>query len=174
MKKVVKIFSIIAILCMFSNVNAAANTLRDLKNELQALINEKNANDAQKNKTQSEINAENNRISNAHNEVEQAENDIATAKAQIESSTKEIENTKAKSEELLAFYQIVSSDNTFLDYVGGASTATDVVMRADAISQIISYTQNELKKMESLIEENEGLQVSLVKKQNDLNEKKKI
>lgn len=41
MKKVVKIFSIIAILCMFSNVNAAANTLRDLKNELQALINEK-------------------------------------------------------------------------------------------------------------------------------------
>ena len=44
-------------------------------------------------------------------------------------------------------------------------------MRADAISQIISYTQNELKKMESLIEENEGLQVSLVKKQNDLNEK---
>lgn len=48
MKKVVKIFSIIAILCMFSNVNAAANTLRDLKNELQALINEKNANDAQK------------------------------------------------------------------------------------------------------------------------------
>ena len=62
MKKVVKIFSIIAILCMFSNVNAAANTLRDLKNELQALINEKNANDAQKNKTQSEINAENNRI----------------------------------------------------------------------------------------------------------------
>ena len=43
MKKVVKIFSIIAILCMFSNVNAAANTLRDLKNELQALINEKNA-----------------------------------------------------------------------------------------------------------------------------------
>ena len=30
---------------MFSNVNAAANTLRDLKNELQALINEKNAND---------------------------------------------------------------------------------------------------------------------------------
>ena len=160
MKKVVKIFSIIAILCMFSNVNAAANTLRDLKNELQALINEKNAN---------EINAENNRISNAHNEVEQAENDIATAKAQIESFTKEIENTKAKSEELLAFYQIVSSDNTFLDYVGGASTATDVVMRADAISQIISYTQNELKKMESLIEENESLQVSLVKKQNDLN-----
>lgn len=174
MKKVVKIFSIIAILCMFSNVNAAANTLRDLKNELQALINEKNANDAQKNKTQSEINAENNRISNAHNEVEQAENDIATAKAQIESFTKEIENTKAKSEELLAFYQIVSSDNTFLDYVGGASTATDVVMRADAISQIISYTQNELKKMESLIEENESLQVSLVKKQNDLNEKIKI
>ena len=47
-------------------------------------------------------------------------------------------------------------------------------MRADAISQIISYTQNELKKMESLIEENEGLQVSLVKKQNDLNEKIKI
>lgn len=149
-------------------VNAAANTLGDLKKELQQLINEKNANDAAKNKTQNEINAENSRISNAHSQVEQAENDIEQAKIQIETSTKEIEETKKKSEELLAFYQVISSDNTFLDYVGGASTATDVIMRADAISQIISYNQNELRKMQSLIEENEELQVTLVKKQNDL------
>ncbi len=171
MKNVVKIITLFCLLFVLINVNAQANTLKDLKDELQALIDEKNENDAQKSKTQSQINAENNRISNAHNEVEQAENEIATAKAQIESSTKEIEETKEKSEELLAFYQIVSNDNTLLDYIGGASTATDVVMRADAISQIISYTQNELKKMESLIEENEDLQVSLVKKQNELNEK---
>ncbi len=172
-KSILKLFLTLFLMVPLCNVNAA-NTLKDLKNELQALINEKNANDAAKNKTQSEINAENNKISNAHNEVEKAENDIASAKAQIDASTKEIEETKKKSEELLAFYQVLSSDSTFLDYIGGASTATDVIMRADAINEIISYNQNELKKMQNLIEENQDLQVSLVKKQNDLAEKIKI
>ncbi|MDD5865755.1 MAG: peptidoglycan DD-metalloendopeptidase family protein [bacterium] len=172
MKKLIKIILVLLLMFSFNHkVDAAANTLADLKKELQELKYEKAQNDAAKNKTQSEINAENSKISSAHNEVEKAEEDINQAKIQIENSTKEIENMKQKAEEMLTFYQLISNDSSFLDFVGGASSATDVVMRSDAINQIIEYTQNELKKMQSLIEENQELQVDLVKKQNDLEEK---
>ncbi|MGN1379508.1 MAG: murein hydrolase activator EnvC family protein [Bacilli bacterium] len=172
MKKFIKI--ILVLIVIFSpnfKADAAANTLADLKKELQELKYEKAQNDAAKNKTQSEINAENSKISSAHNEVEKAEQDINQAKIQIENSTKEIEEMKQKAEDMLVFYQLINNEDSFLDFIGGASNATDVVMRADAISQIIEYTQNELKKMQSLIEENQELQVNLVKKQNDLEEK---
>lgn len=169
MKKFIKIIIVLIISFFISfKVDAAANTLADLKKELQDLKYEKAQNDAAKSKTQSEINAENSKISNAHNEVEKAEEDIKQAKILIENSTKEIEEIKQKAEEMLVFYQLINNEDSFLDFVGGASNATDIVMRADAISQIIDYTQNELKKMQSLIEENKELQVNLVKKQNDL------
>lgn len=165
---------LIILLCLIIlplKVNAGADTLGDLKKELQALKDQKAANDATKQKTQAEINNENSRIANAHNEVEQAQNDIVSAQAQIEKSNEEIESTKKESEQLLAFYQVLSGDNSFFEFIGGSSNATEVIMRADAISEIVDYNQNKLKKLQTMIEENEKLQITLTKKQAELAEK---
>ena len=90
MKKLIKIIIVLIISFFISfKVDAAANTLADLKKELQDLKYEKAQNDAAKSKTQSEINAENSKISNAHNEVEKAEEDIKQAKILIENSSQE-------------------------------------------------------------------------------------
>lgn len=175
MKKGSKIaFLIILMLCLvfpYQSVFAEASTLGELKSELQELRDQKAANDASKNKTQSEINAENNKISSAHQEVEQAQIDIEIAKAKIDESNALIDDTQDESKELLAFYQIMNGENSFLEYVSGAASMTELIMRADAVSQIITYNQNRLASLESLIEENNRLQTDLAKKQDDLEAK---
>lgn len=171
MKKIIRLIIIIIVTISYTNVYATADTLGDLKNELAALKAEKAANDASKSKTKSEINAENSKISNAHSEVEKAENDIEISKKEIESSNKKIEKTKDESEKLIVFYEIMQGENSFLEYISGATTMTDLWMRADAVSQILEYNQNELTELEKLIKEKEALQVSLAKKQIDLENK---
>lgn len=174
MKKKLISFTLIGLLLFcfnIKNVNAADKTLGDLKNALNALKKEKTDNANAKSKTQNEINDQNNKISDAHAQVEQAENDIEVAKNKIDESNKKIEETKEESSKLLVFYEVMDGENELMQYISGASSMTDLVMRANAVSQILNYNQEKLKTLENLIEDNKQLQVDLKKKEEDLNQK---
>lgn len=172
MKKLLKYIVIFLLVFSFFKTDVyAADTLRDLKNELAALKKQKAESDAQKNKTQSEINAENNKIANANAEVEKAESDIAAAKIKIEESNEEIEKVKNESSELLIFYQMINNDESILNYITDSKNMTEMIMRLNAISQIIEYNENKLKSLEELIIENNELQVELTKKEIELQQK---
>ena len=169
MKKVVKILLVLLILGSFINVKADDKTLGDLKKELANLKAEKASNDASKSKTQLEINSQNNQIANAYAAIEQAEKDIETAKLQIEKSNQDIEKAKEESAKLLVFYELMQGDNFIMEYVSGATTMTDLMMRIDAVSQILKYNEEKLNEFEQLITENEELQIELKKKEETLN-----
>ena len=173
MMKRVRYIIVLLLVCflMMPRVDAAANTLKDLKNELAELKAEKAANDSAKNKTQGQINQQNANIANANKEIEQAENDIAIAKQKIEDSNKAIEKSKEDSAQLLIFYQIMQGDDEVLEYISGASTMTDLMMRSEAISQVLSYNQDKLKELEVEIENNNQLQIDLKNKEVELGEK---
>lgn len=163
---------ILILLCLLFIVKMpqvnAANTLRDLKNELAQLKRDKANADASKNKTEDEIRIENSKISNAHAAVEQAETDIEIAKEKIEQSKNQIENTKEDTEKLLVFYEITQGENEFLQYISGSASMTDMMMRVEAVAQILDYNQEKLKGLEKLIQENKDLQIELAKKQIEL------
>ena len=169
-KKVVKVLILLLILVNISipNVYAAANTLKDLKNQLAALKKQKSENDASKSRTQSEINNENNLIASAYRNIEKAENDIEQAKKDIDKSNNEIESAKGRAANMLVFYEIMDGDDTFMDYVSNAETMTEMVMRMDAISQILKYNQSQITNLEQMIDHNKQLQVDLTKKQEQL------
>lgn len=170
MMKNLKYITIVLIafcLCL-PKVNAAANTLGELKQELNNLKAQKAQNNNAKNKTQAEINAENQKIAQANAAIEQAEADIELAKIAIDESNKEIEKAKADSAELLVFYQIMQGEDDFIQYVTGASSMTDLVMRGEAVSQIVDYNQLSLTKLEKDIEYNNQLQIDLKNKEDDL------
>lgn len=171
-----RFWSIFLIICItftlgHNNVYAAANTLGELKQELANLKKQKAEADASKNKTQAEINAENAKISDAHSAIEKAESDIALSKSKIEESNKKIEDTKDEISQLLVSYEIMQGENSFMQYISGATSMTDLMMRADAISQILIYNQERLTELEKLITTNEELQIELAKKQDDLEKK---
>jgi len=173
MKTVVKVLLVLTLVMGLTpwKVNAAAETLKDLKNELAQLKKEKATADANKNKTQAEINAENAKIAGAHAAVEQAESEIALAKKKIEDTTEEIEIAKVESEKILVFYEIMQGENDFLNYINGSASMTDMMMRIEAIAQILEYNQSRLTQMEQLITDNQELQIELAKKQVDLENK---
>jgi len=171
MKKVLKICLIFVLAFALMIPRANAKTLGALKQELANLKAKKSANESTKSRTQSEINSTNAAISNAHAEVEKAETDIEVAKKRIEDSNTKITKTKEESAKLLAFFEIMQGEDMLLEYVSGATTMNDLIMRADAVTQIMDYNQNKLKELEQLIEDNKQLQVDLKKKEEDLNKK---
>ena len=172
MKTVVRLLLITLLIFSggLTKVNAA-NTLADLKKELQQAKNEYAAANAGKQKTESEINAQKNNIASAYNEIEKAEADISLAKKDIEKTNQEIEEIKAEIAELLVFYEISQGENDFLQYISGSSSMTELMMRIESVSQVLSYSQSKINEMEKLITTNEQLQVDLAKKQVDLEDK---
>lgn len=169
MKRAVKLLllAIATFSFAFSEVNAT-KTLGDLKTELKQFKAEYAAANSDKKKTQSEIDLQKNNISNAYNEIEKAENDIELAKNNIAKTEQDIENAKKEIEELLVFYEISQGENDFLQYISGSTSMTDMMMRIEAVSQVLSYTQTKLSEMETLITTNKQLQIDLAKKQVDL------
>lgn len=153
-------------------VNAASQvndktTLKDLKNELSRLQTKKANNDKKRSVSQAEKNEKNQGIANAHKEIEDAERKIAEAKVKIENSNKKISEVKGQSEELMKYYQQISSNNTYLEFISASSSMTELIMRIDAVNQLVEYNQKKLEELDALIKENEELQVELKKYENE-------
>ena len=176
MKKKFSILLVILLLVAFVtgpiNVNAkAAETLADLRKELTALQKQKKDYDSQKKNTQAEINNKTSAVAQANKDIEQAENDIEASKIKITESQAEIKKISAETEELLRFMQIMNGENAYLEYVTGASSITEMIMRLEAIDQITTYNRESLDKLKELIKQNEQLQVDLAAKQVELEAK---
>lgn len=151
-------------------VSAAAkdNTLRGLRSELAALQEKKRANANKKALTQSEINAKNNAISDSYAKISESENQIAEAKGLIENTDKKIAELKEKNKELMAYFQIMQGENSYMEFIAEASSMTEMIMRSDAVSKLAEYQQKKVTELNDLIEENEQLQVDLIKYEEEL------
>ena len=173
MMKKLPIITIVFILIftMFIPNVKADKTLGDLKTELANLKAKRDGNNAAKSQTQSQINATNASISDAQAQMKQAEVDIEIAKRKIEESNQKIEKTKEESKQLLVFYEVMQNNEMLVDYMSGAKNMTELVMRADAVAQILTYNKNKLAELELLIEENKQLQVELKQKEEYLAQK---
>ena len=143
-------------------------TLGDLKNELASLKQQKASNDSKKQNAQSNIRANEAAILKAEADISQAEADIEEAEAKIEESNAKIEELKDQTQQLLKYLQQMQSQNEYVEYISGASSMTDLMMRIAAVEQITSYNQDFLKKLEELIRENEQLKIELAEKQKQL------
>ncbi|MEG1892584.1 MAG: peptidoglycan DD-metalloendopeptidase family protein [Bacilli bacterium] len=178
MKKLFKNFINVVLIVMLLSVyiiepmSVAAkgkNTLGGLKEDLITLQNKKAAADASKRATEAEIRAKNDAIYKANKEIETAKIKIEEAKVEISNSNKKIEELTKKTNELMTFYQIMSGENSYLEYVTDSASMTELIMRLDAVDQLAGYNKNLLTELEELIKKNEKLEVDMTKYQNELN-----
>ena len=178
MKKIIKsLFNLILIVMLLApyilepyEVYAAskATTLRGLRQELANLQSQKKKKENAVASTESAIKQKNNEIAAAHADIEKAENDIEVAKNDIEESNKKILELEEKSKEMLKFYEIMDNNDSYMEYITGASTMTDLIMRMDAVNTIIEYNKDTITELEELINTNKQLQVDLLVKQDQL------
>lgn len=167
---------IIMIISMYviEPMNASASsgkTLKDLKNELAALKREKAENENKIEMTEDEITSKQNAIIQANKDIANAKNEVENAKAQIVELDNRIAELDQQTKDLMSYYQILSGDNVYLEFITDSSSMTELIMRADAIEQLSSYNQEKLIELEDLIKQNEQLQVELIEKQEELSQK---
>lgn len=174
-KKLFSILMICATLFVYTigpiEVYAASDpqTLGDLKDELAALKKKKAQNDANQKYTESQIKDRENAITAAEDAITKAQSDIETAEQNIEDSNTEIAALTEETKRLLEFSQQMKSQNAYLEYISGAASMTELVMRVAAVDQITAHNQETLENLEALIKENEQHKLDLQKKQEDLN-----
>ena len=148
--------------------NSKATTLKELKAELTALQNKKKDLENQKSQTKSQINQKNVDIKKANDEIKKSESKIVEAKNNIKEAESTIDKYKAKSEELMKFYQIMSSENAYVDFFTDSSNMTELIMRMDAVDRILAYNKEMLDTLDNSIKELEQKQVELKKYEAEL------
>lgn len=178
-KKVTILVLVIALIMPFfvNPINAFGevdedDTIVDLRKELASLKQEKADNNSAKNQTQSQINTKKTAIYNAYQEQEEIVTKVAEAENKITESNAKIDGAKKEIDDLLRFLQIASGDSAYLEYISGASSTTDLIMRTAIVEQISAYNKELMENMKALIAENEQLKLDLQARNEELENKK--
>ncbi len=145
-----------------------ANTLGELKSELAAYKKKMQAAESGKAQTQSEINAAKNAITKAQKEIETNEAKRAEAEEKIKQLNVEIEETDKEIKDLLRSYEIMNGDNNFLEYIFGATSISDFIIRYSVSEQIANYNDSLITEYENKVNENERLKVELNERDKEL------
>lgn len=175
MRKIMKLYLIVLSFVMFLvpaiSIYAASNakTLGDLKNELANLKNQKTSNQQKKNQTQSEINSTKNSISSKQNQIIENQETIAKAIEESERLTIEIAEGKEDLNNLLESYQLIKSDNIYLEYIFEATSYEDLIYRYALIEQIMDYETEQIDSWVEKIDYNTKLKSDLEQKEIELN-----
>ena len=151
------------------SASSSANTLAELRAELSKLKQQKAVADSSKQQTQAQINQNKTNISNAQAEIEENKEKIEQAKIDIENLNVEIADTESKIKELMRTYEISSGDNNYLEYIFGATSISDFIIRMSISEQLASYNDSLVSDYEDKIDENEQLQIDLANRETELN-----
>ncbi len=149
---------------------SSANTLGELRDELAALEKQKKDNSNTVNSTNDQIDANRVDIQNSYDAIEKSKEDIIIAQSKIDESNIEIAELTDIVAELVVVYEQITDQESYLEYITGASSMADLIMRSDAVNQLLDYSSSSIENLENLIKENEQNKIDLENYQVTLNE----
>ena len=135
--------------------NYNSMTLAEMRQELARLKQEKADNEHQQEVTEAEKEAKNKAISDTYAKIEETKVKVEEAKQSIEESNARITELDKQTQDLMAYYQILQGNNSYMEFITDSSSMTELIMRADAIEQLSNYNQEKLVELENLIDETE-------------------
>mgnify|MGYP004492460981 FL=1 len=156
---------------MAATNNSKATTIAGLRKELEALKQQKADKQSEKKQAQNQINQNKQAVEDARAEQQQIANDVVDAEEKIKKSNEDIAKAKEDVDVVLKYYQLSNNQNEYLEYITGASSPTDLIMRVEAVSQLSSYYKNKIDDLDKLIKENEQLKIDLANKNTELDDK---
>lgn len=162
------IFSIFFFIALPNVLAINEETLGDLRRTYEKFLAEKQANDNKTAAAKADIAKKEAAIKQAEADISKAEHEQEEAEKNIEESNKNIEQLKLESEKVLLYMQQMQSKNVYVEYVTGASSMTEMMMRLEAVNQVTAYIQDTTKNLELEIKRNQELREELIKKQENL------
>ena len=131
------------------------------KQQLQAKKDQIALNDAEVAKIQKKIN-------NIKAQIKQAEEEFIKLQEEIDESNREIKRKSEESKHIIEYYQIANGENSYLEYIFGATSITDMIYRMSVVEQLTEYNDNLMRQLEDLIAKNQVKQKELQEKQKNL------
>ena len=141
------------------NVYATSDmpTLGELKQSLQDKLNEKKETESKTAEAKAEIAKKEAAVKQVEQEIHESESEVEKLTAEIADSNKEIERLTVEVNKTLAYLQQMKSSNAYLEYVTGAKTVTDMLMRVAAVEQTSKAIEDVMQNMRDEIKKNEAL-----------------
>ena len=119
-----------------------AKTLRDLKNELAAYEKEMNQATSKQTMTKNEINSINNKVKNIRDTIDKDQDAIKKTEEEIDVLEKKAEEKEEQIKDIISFIQVSNSENVYMEYVFGAKTMEDLILRSAVSQQMVEYNDN--------------------------------
>ncbi len=141
MKKVIS-YILVFLVVLSLSYKVEAKTLKDLKNELAAYEKEMNAAKNKKSMTQSEINSVNSRIKTIRSTIEKDQDNIKKTEDEIVVLEQKAEEKEDQIKDIIAFLQITNSENAYMEYIFGANSIEDLILRSAVSEQMVAYNDD--------------------------------
>ena len=157
------------VFCVFIHVEA--KTLKDLKNELAAYEKDMKEAKNKKNMTQNEINNANARVKTIRSTIEKDQENIKKTEEDIVVLEQKADEKEEQIKDIVSFLQITNSENAYMEYIFGAKTIEDLVLRSAVSEQMIAYNDDLIEDYNNTIveykEKNEDLKKQITNLNNE-------
>ena len=163
-----KIFKylLIVLFVVIVNYRVEAKTLKDLKNELAAYEKEMTEAKNKNRLTQNEINNVNERAKSITATIEQDQIKIKKTEDEIVALEKKADEKEVQIKDIISFLQVTNSENAYLEYIFGAKTIEDLILRSAVSEQMVSYNDDLIEDYNNTIKEykvkNEELEEQII------------
>ncbi len=173
MKKIVGILIILGLfLINIMPVYASdKQTLGELRSDYNKKLEEQKENNNKTEEAKKEIAEKEAAIRQAEADIHEAEEQMQEAQNAIDESNKHIEELKKEMEQVMKYFQQVEGGNAYVEYISGASTITDMLMRVATVEQISSSVSSTVNELNEEIKRNEELKIELEQKKKNLEAK---
>jgi len=164
---------ILCFLCLFAftlRVDAySLQTLGELRSEYQTKLKEQQEYEAKSEEAKKEIAENESAKRQAEADIHQAEAEKEEAQNNIDESNEKIAKLTDNVQYILLYLQQIQGGNAYVEYITGATTMTEMVMRIAAVEQITGHIQTAMNDLEAEIKKNEQLKIELDEKKEKLN-----
>lgn len=123
-------------------IDTNAKTLGDLKNELAQLEKRKQEQDEQKKLTENEMNKVNERIDTITKTIEESEGKIKNLSDEIVVLEAKASEKEAEIKDVISFLQVTNSENAYMEYIFGAKSIEDLILRSAVSEQLVAYNDD--------------------------------
>lgn len=166
-KKISLITLLISLLFLLPH-QVEAKTIREFEQEVEKFtkdLEEKRSKIAKNDQEVAQIKAN---IANIESQMRQLEDQTRALQQEIDESNEQIAKKSQESKELFRYLQISQGQNSYLEYIFGAESITDMVYRMSIVEQLTEYNEKVMKELNELIEKNKAKKEELAAKNNEL------
>ena len=170
MKKTINILLVIVMLipsfCVPSVVHAT--TVSEFEKQVEQYTADLTDKQNQIAKNDQEVSKIKTKIQGIENQITIAKSNIVQLEKDIEALNNKIATKKQEVKKIISFVQISNGESTYLEYVFGAKSFTDLIYRVAVAEQMSSYNEKLVDEYNNLIDKSKKKQEEISKKQEDL------